>query len=262
MIEMEPGALKHCCASAYAHPLVSLVLGDAWHPGGRDLTRRLGQLLALSPKDVVVDVAAGQGTSACLLAAQFGCRVQGIDYGATQVAKATERAAREGLSQRVTFVEGDAEVLPLADNSADAVVCECALCTFPDPERAVREWSRILRPGGRVGLADVTRQGALPEELDGLAGWVGCLAGARSLEDYRDLLASEGFEVRTVEDRSEDLAALAARIGQALSAWLQFQGPKAGLPWSPEDVRNMVDRVSEAVSSRRLGYGLLTGWSV
>ena len=57
-------------------------------------------------------------------------------------------------SGKVRFHLGDAERLPLPDNTFDALVCECAFCTFPDKATAAAEFARVLRPGGRVGIAD------------------------------------------------------------------------------------------------------------
>ncbi len=253
--------IKQCCATTYASPWISLVLGESWHPGGLELTEHLGHQLALTAQDLVTDVAAGEGASACHLARRFGCRVQALDIGADQVQRARQHGAAQGLETRVTFQEGDAESLPWADRSVDAVVCECALCTFPSPEQAVREWARVLKPGGRVGITDVTRRGPLPPAFDNLAGWVGCLAGARPLDAYAELLRSEGFTVRRVEDRSSDLTALVTRIGHALVAWLRFQGSDATLGgWSRTDVERTLRGVLTSIDQGELGYGLVTAW--
>ncbi|MGC8488609.1 MAG: methyltransferase domain-containing protein [Clostridia bacterium] len=253
-----PEILKGCCATAYASPWVSLVLGESWHPGGLELTERVGRYLALTPADVVGDVAAGEGASGRHLARRFGCRVQALDLGGVQVARARERAGREGLADRMTFQQGDAEALPWADASLDAVLCECALCTFPSPAAAVAEWARVLKPGGRIGLTDVTRRGALPSRFDTLAGWIGCLAGARTLDAYEDLLTGAGLKVQVREDRSGDLEALVTRIGTALLAWLKVQGPTGTLGgWTRADVEHGLGVVRSAIADGDLGYGLL-----
>ncbi|MGH3951626.1 MAG: class I SAM-dependent methyltransferase [Pseudonocardiaceae bacterium] len=82
--------------------------------------------------------------------------MDGVDLHPDTVARAQAETARAGLDEAVRFHVGDAEGLPLPDGVYDAVVCECALCTFPDKQRAVAEVARLLRPGGRVGITDVT----------------------------------------------------------------------------------------------------------
>src|SRR6266852_9193733 len=79
--------LKQCCAKLYESDLAKVLLGDSFHPGGLKLTERIGSLLRLTPESQVLDVASGNGTSACFLAEQFGCHVVGIDYRSTNVAK-------------------------------------------------------------------------------------------------------------------------------------------------------------------------------
>jgi arsenite methyltransferase len=122
----------------------------------------------LGPRFQLLDVAAGRSTSAIHLAQRFGCSVVGVDYGDATVAAAHAATARAGLGDRVQFVTGDAERLPCADGAFDAVICECAFCTFPDKQAAATEFARVLRSGGRVGLSDLTRTGPLPPDLQGL----------------------------------------------------------------------------------------------
>src|SRR6266851_3500196 len=176
---------KACCADLYASDWARLLLGDSFHPGGLALTERLGVLLGLDAHSRVLDLAAGRGTSALHLARVFGCQVLGVDYGARNVALARDAAGKQGLAEQVQFMQADAEQLnAIADQSFDAVVCECGYCTFPDKPAAAREIARVLRPGGRFGLSDLTRNGALPPELDGLFAWVACIADALPIEAY------------------------------------------------------------------------------
>ena len=139
---------------------------------------RLGQLLALTAESRVLDAASGKGTSAVLIAQRFGCEVVGVDLSAQNVAHATAEADRLGLAGRVRFRVGDAERLPLDEASVDAVICECAFCTFPDKRAAAQEFARVLKPGGRVGLSDITREPGPAGELADLMAWVACLADA------------------------------------------------------------------------------------
>ena len=91
--------LKLCCASAYQRDAVALILGDSYHPGGLDLTRRLARSLDLRPGEKVLDVASGPGTTAFLLASEFGVVVvPSIVTLASGSARCTRRPCSSSLS--------------------------------------------------------------------------------------------------------------------------------------------------------------------
>lgn len=214
-----PAQVKACCAAAYSSDLVALLLGDSYHPGGLALTRRLAAALQLRAGQSVLDVASGRGTSALTIARDYGAAVVGVDLSAPNVALATGSAEATGLSGRADFRIGDAEKLPVPDESVDAVVCECALCTFPDKPAAAREFARVLRPGGRVGITDVTVDpGRLPAELTTLSAWVACIADARPAAGYADILTAAGLIVTQVEPHDEAIG----RMIDQIEARLEF----------------------------------------
>lgn len=250
--------VKSCCADAYGSPWASLILGDSWHPGGLALTEATARLLGLSARDRVLDVAAGNGSSACHLAQRIGCRVDGIEFGAAQVQTATERARRMGLIGQVTFGQADAEDLPVGDASVDVVLCECSLCLFTAPEQAVAEWARVLKSGGRLGLSDVTRSGSLPSLPDSLTTWIGCLAGARAPHDYEALLAQAGFVDIRCQDKSSELSAMIVRIRDLLVAMATLIPNKENGDFRPGRIREVAETLLDAVQDRRLGYAVWT----
>jgi arsenite methyltransferase len=212
-------AVKACCAAVYGVDLATFFLGESYHPGGKDLTRRLAEALALQPEESVLDVASGIGTSALLLAADSAVRVLGVDLGDAQVIEARSRAHRAGFGDRVRFEVGDAERLPVESDKFDAVVCECAFCTFPDKTTAAAELARVLRPGGRVGITDVWLDPAtLDEELASLAGRIACLADARPVEELIALLEGAGLRVERVEHHDDALARSIERVETRLRA--------------------------------------------
>jgi len=175
--------------------------------------------LQVGSGSLVVDVASGPGTSALQLARETGCSVVGIELAQASVEAATTFAADEGLAGRVRFVQGDAESLPLEDASVDGAMCECALCTFPDKPAAAREFARVLRPGARLALSDVTADvQRLPSELTSLQAWVACIADARPLEEVASLLEGAGLEVEVAERHGGALAALLERVDARLRA--------------------------------------------
>ncbi len=186
---------KACCAAAYSSDLARLVLGDNFHPGGAALTRRLGRVAALRDGERVLDVASGPGTTALLLAREFGATVDGLELSTDSVERARAAADAAGLKANVRFHVGDAEHLPFPDESFDVVTCECAFCTFPDKEKAAAEFARVLKPNGRLAFTDVTLAAdELPVELACLAGWAACLADAKPLQVYAQILTAAGLE--------------------------------------------------------------------
>ncbi|MGF6554240.1 ubiquinone/menaquinone biosynthesis C-methylase UbiE [Pseudomonas sp. S30_BP2TU TE3576] len=104
----------------------------------------------------VLDVAAGNG-NATLAAARRGCQVTSTDYVAALLERGEERARAERLN--VTFQVADAEALPFADASFDAVLSTFGVMFAPDQPKAAAELARVCRPGGRIGLANWTPEG-------------------------------------------------------------------------------------------------------
>lgn len=249
--------VKACCARSYQSDVVALILGESYHPGGLDLTRRLARSLDLRHGEVVLDVASGPGTTAFLLNAEFGVEVEGVDLGDQAVARANAMAAERGLSSAVRFTVGDAEHLPVADASVDAVVCECAFCTFPDKPTAARELARVLKPGGRLGITDVALDPArLDAELQSMAGWVACLADARPLDEYVGLLEAEGLRVTLTESHDDALAHMIDQIDARLLAFRIAKVP-ALETIDFEQARRRVASAAKAVANGIAGYKLL-----
>jgi arsenite methyltransferase len=252
--------LKSCCASLYETDLARLLLGDSFHPGGMRLTRRLGEKLGLLPGQRVLDVASGKGESAIFLARTFGCEVVGIDFGANNVEEAGHRL--EGHADAlVSFEAGDAENLAFPDASFDAVICECAFCTFPDKRAAAGEFARVLKPGGKAGISDLTRNAMLPPELDGLLAWISCIADARPVEDYARYLTGAGMRDIEMEAHDEALAEMVRDIqGKLLGAELMSKIRK----FEPDGIdfaqaRGFANAAAAAVRSGSLGYALVVG---
>ncbi|MGD9099528.1 MAG: methyltransferase domain-containing protein [Anaerolineae bacterium] len=193
--------IKICCATFYQSDVVCMLFGDVFHPGGLDLTRHLGEALKLGPGDHVLDVACGRGASAVHLAEGLGCHVTGLDYGPENVAAAQAHAADKGVAHLTGFRQGDAEGLPFDDGTFDAVVSECSFCTFPNKATAAAEMVRVLNRGGRLGLTDMTVNGPLPDDVQGLLAWVACVAGAGTPEDYVATLREAGLGNFVIEDQ-------------------------------------------------------------
>ena len=251
---------KSCCAQLYELPITTIVLGDSFHPGGAALTKRLGQAAIIARDSRVLDVASGIGTSARVLAEQFGCTVVGVDYSAKNVALANQAAKDAGLAHKVSFVRGDAEALPFAAQTFDVVVCECALCTFPNMAIAVEEMRRVLRPGGRVAISDMVVNAAIPAALDNVMGHVLCITGALSAQGYRDALLVGGFGAVRYRDVSHVLVKMIddiqRRIGRAREL---AEAGRIEWPASLDNPGPTLHAARAFVASGGVGYALLTG---
>ena len=247
-----PADYKACCADLWGHPLVPVLIGDAYRPGGVDLTASLVDGLSLPRGARVLDVGCGPGTTVAHCEAA-GLRAVGVDMG---------RAHQPP-------VLGDAERLPFADGSFAGVTMECVLSAFPDKAAAVAEARRVLAPGGAMGLTDVTLAGSFPEPLDTMIAWVACAAGALTADGYVALLEAHGLRVTATEDRSADLAAMVAKarrrfallqgamgvgITPELVEGLGFDlglGPDVDLP---ELAQTLFGQLGDAVERGDLGY--------
>jgi len=169
-------------------------------------------MASLRPGEVVLDLGCGGGLDVLLAAQKVGPtgRAIGVDMTPEMLARARRNAAQQGL-QNVEFHHAEIEQLPLPDNFVDCVISNCVLNLVPDKVRAFREIWRVLKPGGRLAASDIALKQPLPREIgtDVLA-YVGCVAGAILIEDYRRALQAAGFtQVELIDSRS-DLGAYAA----------------------------------------------------
>lgn len=252
-------AAKICCADLYASELARLILGDSLHPGGLRATNRLGRALGLQAGWRVLDVACGLGVSAAALSRVFRCQVVGLELGATAALDARRRTLSQPVPANAVFVRGDAEMPPFRDAAFDAVIVECAASLFPDKAAAVAEIRRMLRPGGVVGISDVTVEtGSLPPELDGTIGMMLCLADALPADGYANLLQDGGFTATGREDWSGEVLSLLAELrgklalGQWAGAAAEMSDDLAGV------APGLLERVDELVRQGQIGYWLYT----
>jgi arsenite methyltransferase len=254
-----PATIKACCAELYGSDVARLLLGDSLHPGGTASTSRLAVLLKLDSSHRILDVACGRGTSAIHLARTVGCEVCGTDLSAANVEAAVQAAQAAGVADLCTFTVGDAECLGIEDRAFDAVICECAFCTFPDKAAAAAELARVLRPGGRVGLADVTRDGPAQEGLDGLLAWIACIADAQSIDGYAALLTAAGLHVEHAERHDDALVSLIDRIRARLAVGRVLGGTQpAAATWDIDRAQELARAALHAVSDGTLGYAIIT----
>lgn len=153
-------------------------------------------IASLKRGEYVLDMGSGAGIDCFLAARAVGPEgmVIGVDMTSEMVERARE-SARKGGYKNVDFRQGELENLPVADNYIDVVISNCVINLVPDKRRAFREAFRVLKPGGRLIVSDVLLKRELPEAVRrSREAYVGCLAGAVTLEEYIDAIRSAGFE--------------------------------------------------------------------
>ena len=260
MIDFDYGtSVKSCCAGFYELPAVSMLLGDNLHPGGAALTRKLAAATAIGRNSKVLDLACGRGESGRVLAAHCGCQVVGLDYSAVNVARAQRLTREVDLAERVSFLSGDAERLPIGDESVDVVISECSLCTFPNPGKALVEVRRVLRPGGRIGVSDVTLNAPVPESLQDTFGHVLCITGARTTRGYHQVLEDAGFTGIRARDVGYVLTEMLTRIERRVHKLAELAGLEQVSEFvEPTDVKQKLREARDFVASGGVSYALFT----
>src|SRR5439155_21376350 len=176
-------------------------------------------LAALTAGDRVLDLGSGSGTDAFCAALQVGAsgRVVGVDFTDEQVEKATRLRDRDGFAQ-VEFVEASIDALPFEDGVFDVVISNGVINLSPIKHRVFAETARVLRPGGRLALADIVSGRPLKERTRrNVELWAACIAGAIPRTSYLQTIESVGFRVNTV--RGNDYRFISERALDACSTY-------------------------------------------
>jgi arsenite methyltransferase len=166
---------------------------------------------SLKPGETVVDLGCGAGLDVLLAAAKVGPtgRAIGIDMTLEMIERAQRNAVQQGTTN-VTFHLSKIDNLPLPDTSVDCVISNCVINLAPDKRAVFREVFRVLKPGGRVAVSDIALKKPLPEDLAAsVAAYVGCIAGAITIDEYRHGLEEAGFAAVQIIGTDADLNAYA-----------------------------------------------------
>ncbi|MGA7577525.1 MAG: arsenite methyltransferase [Desulfobaccales bacterium] len=160
-------------------------------------------LADLKEGEAVLDLGSGAGIDVFLAAKKVGerGRVIGVDLTGEMVARGRRLAQEHGFAN-VEFRQGDIEHLPVDSASVDVVISNCVINLTMDKLASFQEVHRVLRPGGRLLVADLTTVGELPPDVRAsVAAWADCLAGAMEKEAYLETIRRAGFaEVALVSE--------------------------------------------------------------
>ena len=202
----------------------------------------------IRPGEVVVDLGSGGGLDVFLASKQVGPqgRAIGIDMTPAMVERARANAASGGYTN-VEFYQSTIDRIPLPDESVDCVISNCVINLAPDKAAVFREIARILKPGGRFAVSDIALKSELPEPLArSMAAYVGCIAGAIRITDYRAGLLAAGFQHVEIVDSGADLNAYSKVENQSACCSPAMDGPSCCSP-APSDP-NLHAELSELLS--------------
>ena len=152
-------------------------------------------LAALAPGETVLDLGSGGGIDVLLSARRVGPtgKAYGVDMTDEMLDLARQNQRQAGV-ENVEFLRGRIEEVPLPDAAVDVVLSNCVVNLSADKGQVLREAFRVLRPGGRLAIADIVATRPMPEELRRAVHlWSACVAGALDVAAYREGLAAAGF---------------------------------------------------------------------
>jgi len=201
-----------CCSSTDILQTISKGIGYTEEelgsvPEGANLGLGCGNptaLASLVEGEIVLDLGSGAGFDCFLAANRVGKagKVIGIDMTPEMVEKARQNAG-EGNYENVEFRLGEIENLPAADNSVDVVISNCVINLSTDKSRVFQEALRVLKPGGRMMISDITLLRELPDFIkDSVAAYVGCISGALIKDEYLSVVEKAGFvDVNVIDEQ-------------------------------------------------------------
>jgi arsenite methyltransferase len=170
--------------------------------------------------ETVLDLGSGGGIDVLLSARRVGPtgRAYGLDMTEEMLALARRNAAEAGVTN-VDFLKGHIERIPLPAATVDLIISNCVINLSVDKPAVFAEMRRVLAPGGRIGISDVVAEDRLsPGERAERGNWVGCIAGALSMGEYRRGLAAAGFEGISISPTHQVADGLHSAIIKAVKA--------------------------------------------
>jgi ubiquinone/menaquinone biosynthesis C-methylase UbiE len=201
----------------------------------------------------VLDVGCGLGHPAMRLAETCDVDVVGITVSHLQVQQATGRAVAAGLQDKVRFQYADAMELPFPDGSFDAAWALESMLHMPDRGQVLREIGRVLRPGGRLAVADIVERGPVSAEgrevLDHICETYQ-VTSLGTAEEYADRLAASGFTEVAIYDISENVN----RSGAVLADLIESVHDKFADVVGAEEAGTLLRFMRRAAATPENGY--------
>ncbi len=210
---LAPSRTPSCCDSSSANEEAGRKIGYTEDelksiPQGSNMGLGCGNpvaLASLKEGETVVDLGSGGGIDCFLAARKVGAKgkVIGIDMTPEMVDKARENA-RKSKHSNVEFRLGEIENLPVADNTADAIISNCVINLTPNKKRVFEEAFRVLKPGGRVMISDIVLTKELSEAAKKGVHPASCVQGAIMKDKYVETIRNAGFQDVDITEERQD----------------------------------------------------------
>lgn len=210
------GTVASCCGIDTSGTVYDIEIGEGfgcqlYGPAERDqlppdaVTASLGcgdplAVADLHDGDKVLDLGSGGGIDVLLSARRVGPtgKAYGLDMTEEMLTLARANATRAGATN-VEFLAGTIEAIPLPNNSIDVIISNCVINLSTDKPAVFAEAFRVLTPNGRLGVSDVVAENHLTADQRAERGsYVGCIAGALTIAEYHQGLATAGFTDITI----------------------------------------------------------------
>lgn len=231
-----------------------------FHFGGVDATRELLNACHIDSQTYILDAGCATGKTVCYLASHYGCRAVGVDILPAMIERANQRARREGVTAKVEFLVADVKNLPFADQCFDLVIGEFITGLLSDRNDGIKEYRRVLKPDGQVGLNEATLIKTPPPEalINYLRSTFGITQAMLDVAQWKAVLQSAGLRDIVAKTRKvEELSSRAENIKDLTQAWYKV----LYLYLSNRTFRRFI---KEAISVPNdlleyLGYGIYVG---
>lgn len=242
---------------------------DLLHPGGFDITKRIGEIVEMRGKKVL-DVACGRGSLPCYYAKSFRAKIFGVDLNPEMIESSVEKARREEVENLTEFKVADALTLPFKDNSFDVVINECAVGLTSDPQKCLNEMARVTKTGGDIVIHESAwlKEISKEEKVD-IAGRLGTVP--YTLSEWKEMMEKAGLMHLWTEDWSglENIYKIRydrkmKNLNDMFSLWekIAIIFPRVISKYGIKGIfhaYNSAQRINPLYSDETLGYFLIRG---